>query len=112
MIPRINCLTLEPCAGVSVRRENDPPDRFHFRLTLQPVRGMAAVLYGIPMLPFVNGLPGRAEPLRQDRRRLIAGLDRPADLRPSPRAIVLEPVANNSALLGPMADNGSIIACL
>ena len=26
---------------------------------------------------------------------------------PSPRAIVLEPVANNSALLGPMADNGS-----
>ena len=27
---------------------------------------------------------------------------------PSPRAIVLEPVANNSALLGPMADYGSI----
>ena len=28
---------------------------------------------------------------------------------PSPRAIVLEPVANNSALSGPMADHGSIV---
>ena len=39
---------------------------------------------------------------------LVQSLD--AEVRlPSPRAIVLEPVANNSALLEPVADHGSML---
>ena len=69
------------CAGVSVQRENDPPDRFLFRLTLQPVRRVAAVMNAVAVFPFVDGLLGRAEPLRQNRRRRITGLDRRPHLR-------------------------------
>jgi hypothetical protein len=39
------------CAGVSVRQENDSLDRFLFRLTLQPVRRMAAILDNITLAP-------------------------------------------------------------
>jgi hypothetical protein len=39
------------CAGVSVRRENDPLDRFLFRLTLQPVGRVAAILDAVALAP-------------------------------------------------------------
>jgi hypothetical protein len=39
------------CAGVSVRRENDSLDRFLFRLTLQPVRRMAAIRDAVALAP-------------------------------------------------------------
>jgi hypothetical protein len=39
------------CAGVSVRREKDPLDRFLFRLTLQPVRRMAAIRDTVALAP-------------------------------------------------------------
>ena len=48
---------------------------------LQPVRGVAAVMHRVAMLPFGDGLLGRPEPPGQHRRRLIAGLDRRPNLR-------------------------------
>ena len=48
---------------------------------LQPVWRVAAVMHRVPVLSFVDGLLGRAEPFRQGRRGLNAGLDR----RPHPR---------------------------
>ena len=47
---------------------------------LQPVRDVAAVMDRVAVPPFVDGLLGRAEPRRQGKRRLRAGLDR----RPNP----------------------------
>ena len=64
------------CAGVRVRRENHPPDGFLIRLTLQLVRGVAAVMNAVAVFPFADGLPGGAEARRQHRGRLITGLDR------------------------------------
>jgi hypothetical protein len=39
------------CAGGSVRRENASLDRFLFRLTLQPVRRMAAIRDAVALAP-------------------------------------------------------------
>ena len=47
----------------------------------QPVRPVAAVMHRVAVLPFVDGLLGRAEPLRQHRGRLVTGLDRRPNLR-------------------------------
>ena len=69
------------CAGVSPRRGNDPLDRFLLRLDLQPVRRVAAVINVVAMPPFVVRPLGRAEPFRQNRRGLVAGLDRRPHLR-------------------------------
>ena len=48
---------------------------------LQPVRRVAAVMHRVSVLPFVDGLLGRAEPFRQHRRRHVAGLNRRPDFR-------------------------------
>ena len=48
---------------------------------LQAVRGVAAVMHAVPVLPLVDGLLGRAKPLRQHRGWLVAGLDRRPHLR-------------------------------
>ena len=55
---------------------------------LQPVRRVAAVMHALTMPPFVDGLLGRAEPLRQGRRGLNAGLDRRPHLRRRRRLLV------------------------
>jgi hypothetical protein len=47
---------------------------------LQPVGRVAAVKHAVAVPPLVDRLLGRPEPLRQDRRRLVARLDR----RPHP----------------------------
>ena len=76
------------CAGVSPRRGNDPLARFLLRLDLQLVRRVAAIIHAIPVPPFVDGLLGRAEPFRQNQRRLGAGLDRSPNFRGRRRLLV------------------------
>ena len=71
------------CAGVSVQRENDPPDRFLLRVTLQPVRRVAAVVHAVALAPFVDPLRIRRENESLDRFlvRLIPGAVRKRDPR-------------------------------
>ena len=57
-------------------------------MALQPVRRVAAVMHRDPVFPFVDGLLGRAEPLRQNRCRLITGLRRRPHLRCRRRLLV------------------------
>ena len=45
------------------------------------MRRVAAVMNTVAMAPFVDRLLGRAEPFRQNRRGLSAGLDRRPNLR-------------------------------
>jgi len=48
------------------------------------MRGVAAVVHRRAVLPLADGLLRRPEPLRQNRRCLVAGLDRRPNLGPSP----------------------------
>ncbi len=45
-------------------------------------------MHTVAMFPFVDGLLGRPEPLRQRRRRLCAGLDRRPNLGRRRRLLV------------------------
>ena len=52
------------------------------------MRGVAAIVNAVAMPPLVDRLFGRAEPLRQNRRRLATRLDRSPHLRRSRRLLV------------------------
>ena len=55
---------------------------------LQPVRCVAAIMHAVAVLPLVDGLLGRPEPLRKDRGRRVAGLDRRPNFRRRRRLLV------------------------
>ena len=77
--------------GFTVSDIDDGPRRRNRRS--DPVRSgdrrrVAAVMRRVPVLPLIDRLLGRAEPLREDGRRLPAGLDRCPNLRRRRRLLV------------------------